>query len=79
MHDTCMLCRYSLQFGVLKSEQAKFQPKLCAVFPSVRFPSIAPQERFFFIFADESARAPEIVMHLMPGSFECAKPKVRCC
>lgn len=42
---------YSLILGPLKREgTGGFKGRYCAVFPSVRFPSIPASERFFFVF-----------------------------
>ena len=53
----------------LEGEAGKFgADRHCMVFPSVRFPSIPPSERFFFVFEDEKAKKPMLVMHLIPGT-----------
>eukprot|EP01052_Picozoa_sp_SAG31_P026292 SAG31_NODE_2371_length_5851_cov_4.577886_5_plen_171_part_00 len=67
---------YSLILGPLQKEDGgKFKQQYCAVFPSVRFPSIPASERFFFVFDSETDRHPASVAHLAPGTFEVTKPK----
>ena len=57
----------------LEGEAGKFgADRHCMVFPSVRFPSIPPSERFFFVFEDEKAKKPMMVMHLIPGNYSHA-------
>ena len=67
--------KYCLEMGPMKIEtKSGWESKFCAVFPSVRFPSIPANERFFFVFANEKAAKPEDVVHITPDS-ECNKPK----
>ena len=67
---------YAVHSGSMRWETPTgFNAKHCVVFPNVVFPSIPPAERFFFIFANDSAKRPEAVAHLVPEVFSVAKPK----